>query len=269
MGVRYFGETFAAGVFNAPINERLVARYVHTANAVLNIASLDTTTGIFTTSNPIVGTYSVGSQIQMLVNYTTTIPPKLFTEWNGSNEYGLEYIDSTHFYVVNRSSSNARITSYAANTVDLSQFVFEYNATNNGGVAPTIIIDLSGITMGNYFRTVWTGVRNRPGYSRIDVTGTYGNGSNTPGLGFSLLDGRHFMIGYSEQIYHYNPESGLLVRLEGRSASRQWSGGPSWAYSAGTGSARELDVYPNFKLKNASCAAGMGNGTVMEIYTTI
>ena len=42
MGVRYFGETFPANISNAPINERLVARYVHTANSVLNIASLDT-----------------------------------------------------------------------------------------------------------------------------------------------------------------------------------------------------------------------------------
>ncbi|MFD0825865.1 hypothetical protein ACT8ZR_09320 [Neobacillus sp. M.A.Huq-85] len=271
MGVRYFGETFPAGVFNAPVNERQVARYIHTANDVLNIASLDITTGIFTTSNPIIGTYSVGKIITMIVNYKNAIPAKLFAEWNGTNEYGLEYIDSTHFYVVNKSSSNTRITTYAANTVDLSQIVFEYNSSNNGGNLPNVSIDLSGITLGSYIRTVWTGVRNRPSYSRVDINGTYGDANtvfnNTAGI--SMLDGRHFMIGYAEQIYHYIQESGLLLVLEGRSANQQWSGGTSWALASGTGAARAFWIVPKWKPTLAAFQGNMANGSTLEIYTTI
>lgn len=243
-------------------SEKLVVRYVHTGNKVLNIASLDTATGIFTTSNSIEGSYSAGSIISMIVNYVGIVPLKLFAEWNGVNIYNLEYIDSTHFYVVNGSSSNARITTYAVNTVDLSQIVFEY-------ANPTVSIDISNITFGSYIRTLWAGVRGRSGYSRVDLNGTYGStNTNTGNLGSSFLDGRHFMIGTIETIWHYQPESGLLIRLEGRSANRQWSGGPSWAYSNSYGPARELDIYPNLKLKTATFNTQQANGSVIEIYTT-
>lgn len=260
MGVKWFGETRQN---EKPVNEKLVARYVQTTNKVLNIASLDITTGIFTTSYPIEGSYSVGAIIPMVVNYPTTVPPKLFSEWNGANQYGLEYITPTTFYVVNQSSSNARVATYAANTVDLLQIVFEYNLAS-------VSIDISGITFGKYIRTIFAGIRNRPSYSRVDLSGTYGV-NNTPiaNLGLSLLDGRHFMIGYQEQIYHYNPEGGLLIRFEGRSAKREWNGGTSWAYSASAGASRELDVYPNLKLNTATFQGLMTNGSVIEIYTTV
>jgi hypothetical protein len=243
-------------------SEKLVARYVHTTNKVLYPISVDLTTGIFTTSNAIEGSYTAGQIISMVVNYNGTVPTKLFSEWNGVNQYGLEYITSTTFYVVNQTSSNARVTYAGGQTVDPNQLLFEYNMA-------AVTVDLSSVTFGNSFRTVWKGVRHRPSYSMVNVRATYGSSNTAVGLGMSVLDGRHFMLGYIEVIYHYNPDTGMLTWMEGRSANRQWNGGTSWAYAANAGSARSLEFYPNLKITDAQFQGLMANGSVIEIYTVL
>lgn len=262
--MKWYGETIQNDQVEFPAEKRVI-RYIHKSNKVLTIASLDITTGIFTTSNPIEGTYTAGNMISMLVSYPSTIPTKLFSEWNGTNEYQLEYITSTTFYVYNKTGAS-RIGSYAAGqNIDVTQFQFEY-ITGVNSVFQNISIDVSGITLGNDIRTVLTGVRGRAGYSTVQFNTSHDKG--TAQLYHSMVDGKHFMPFYAEQIWNYNPINGQLVFIEGRSATRTW-GGSSWAYTSAAGTARTLENYGNLKITSIQVTGNISNGTICEIHTKI
>jgi hypothetical protein len=237
-------------------NERLVTRYVHSGNKVIQPTSVNLLTGVFTTNTPI--GLTAGTTKSILVNYINGYPTRLFAEWNGTNNYSIQVIDDYSFYV----TIGSTIITYAdtANNqgVQLDRFVFEYDVVQRA-------IDLTGLDIGDEIRVVIAGVRDRNGWSYTPLWFNHSGGTSSVDLG--MVDGRDFITMYMEKQFRYYREMGLLITMGGRSASRLWSGGTSWQYTSGLDASRSLDVYHNVQWVRLNINFNMGNGSVLEIYT--
>jgi hypothetical protein len=240
-------------------SERLIARYVHSGNSIVQAASVDPTTGIFTTTQPMSWTANTIYN-DIIVSYVGGIPTRLFSEWNGVNTYGLKVIDANTFYIVNGTSSNTVVTYATGQTlVDLAKIQFEYVA-----VTPPSI-DLTGITTGDKIRLSWKGIKNRPGYIVVSPNWSYTGGTGVQTQ--NAIDGRCFQIAFIEVICEYNREMQMLYFYEGRTITQAWNGGTSWALNSAMGSERTMNILPNLVFTRVTLG-NMSNNTTVEVYGT-
>lgn len=238
--------------------ERLAVRYVHKGNKVIKPVSVNLTTGLFTTDEVI--TLPIGSNVNVLTNYPAEHPSVLFSEWNGTNSYSLRVVSDKTFYI----TFSGNIITYASSANNLSVNVklitFEYDF-----IKPTI--DLSNLNMGDEFRIVLTGVRDRPSWSYTPLSFYTDSGYVSGLVDMGSVDGRDFMYLYAEKIYKYNPDTGIFVSIGGRTAVKQWSGGTSWQFNSNLDATRSFDSYRGFKIDRVNVLFNIGNNFVVEIYT--
>lgn len=253
-----FNPVQSSSFSNLP-QERLIARYVHSGNSTIQASSVNLSTGVFTTTQPMSWT-SGNIYKDVIVSYTNGIPNKLFSEWNGSNAYGLQVIDANTFYIVSGNTANAIVTYGSTESVNLSQLQFEYNI-----VGPPLI-DLTKVTVGDQLRTTWAGVRNRPGWTTVSVNWSYSGGTGS--WYGDIIDGRTFEIGYYEQNFKYIREMGMLYTYGGKSISQQWNGGTSWSLSSGIDPERGFSSAPNLQFTSVNVGGGIANGTEICVYST-
>lgn len=255
MSIKWIGESSQN---NPNISERLIARYVHSGNSIVQASSVDPTTGIFTTTQSMSWTANTIYN-DIVVSYIGGIPSKLFSEWNGINAYGLKVIDANTFYIVNGSSSNTVVTYATGQTVDLTKIQFEYVA-----IAPPSI-DLTKVTTGDKLKIVWKGIKNRGGY--IVATPNWSYTGGTGGQTQNAIDGRCFQFALLEIICEYNRDMQMLYFYEGRAITQSWSGGTTWGLSSAMGSERTMSILPNLAFTRVTLG-NMSNNTTVEVYGT-
>lgn len=240
-------------------SQKLIARYVHSGNSTIVPTSVALSTGLFTTSQTL--PYASGTVLSdILVSYPNGIPSKLFSEWNGSNTYGIKVNSPNTFYVL---SGNTTVVTYGAGetAIDVTKMQFEYNMAS----PPTI--DFTGVIVGDNIFTTWAGIKNRPGWTNVSINFNYSGGSNQWYL--NALDGRCFQMGYYEQNFNYSREIGMLYGWGSKVTTQQWNGGTSWSLNSNIDGERTFTIYPNLTVTGVSIGGGISNGTVVEVYSVV
>lgn len=240
--------------------QKLVARYVHSGNTVIQPISVDLTTGVFTSESPL--PWSAGTEKTVITSYSngTGYPTRLFAEWSGINNYSIRVIDTNTFYVITGGS----IVTYAdtANNqgVQINRFQFETDFSK-----PTI--DLTQLDMGDEVMVVVSGVADRSGWRYTPISFTHDGGTDK--VQFASIDGRDFMTFYMEIIFKYNREMGLLMSFDGDQAKREWQGGTNWYINKSRGSNRDFSIFSNLQWTKVETTYNMANNSVLEVYTTV
>lgn len=240
---------------------KLVARYVHSGNKVVQPISLDTTTGIWTCSgglNTLVGANgTVVSCVGRCTTYTNNIIPRELRESDSSR---LQVLSDSTFYI---QAGTTNILSYpdGSNSANnLSKIRFELT----GVVSATI--DISSFDMKEIVFRAY-GSRGRLGWSYLYVEGTHDGGNYSAAL--TILDGKNFSTQFQEQYTRYDKVSGVFIHQGLRSAIRYWtSANGTWTTSgaADATSARLIENFSNFKYTSIRLNFDCCNDYALEIY---
>lgn len=255
----------------APINSggKLLARYVHSGNKVIQPTTLDKATGIWTTTTNLVTDLglAIGSFRQIIPVHKTYANNSIPREWKSINNNNLEVISNNTFYITTAQNVGGRILSYPdANTPSTGYETHMQLEIGSGG---TIIVDLTPFDV-RELRVVTVGQRNRPGWTYSDLWYTHAGGTaSMPASG--MVDGRDWMTFKQEVAFRYEPSLKLLMMQGIGSMTRTWTDtSGTWGDGASNQyGQRSFAIVDNFKADSIRLTPSVfANGTVCEVYET-
>lgn len=237
--------------------DKLVHRYVHQGNKVIQPTGLNKATGLFTTTEPIALSPGTKRQVITAFNYQTdgSIP----REWRGVDAHYIDVVSSTSFYI-RGGSANGEILTYTNtnnNLVDVNSFRFEYDF--RGGYQ----IDLSEYNI-KKGRFDFKGTRHRPGWSYIYLGINYSDGNHQHNFG-TFADGRDYLS--LDVTGLFSIEDNLVSARIKEFIKTEWNNSNGTWVNYGGSNANVLNQSfdnPNFGILDFRFA--MANGSVIEIY---
>jgi hypothetical protein len=252
---------------NANNAGKLVARYVHSGNKVIQPTALNTTTGVFTTATSLTGLgLAVGSYNLAIFNMHTWNTKILPVEINPINTYYVYVASDTTFQLSTSNTSAGLVSSYpnASNTaIDCSQFHFETGATGN------FTVDLTGLNLSD-IRVKTDVQRERGGWAYVYLQGTSDETPSFANYAGGAVDGRSTQSLYMEHHFKYNPESKTIWGTVEHTQSRVWGNvsGGTWTDSStnDTVACAQWKPYTNFKITGIRFAFIFANNSVIEVY---
>lgn len=255
----------------APINSggKLIARYVHSGNKVIQPVSLDKATGIWTTTtNLVTGVgLAIGSFRQIIPVHKTYANNSIPREWKSINNNNIEVISENTFYLTTAQNVGGRVLSYPdPNTPSTGYETHMQLEINTSG---TIIIDLTQFDV-REIRVVLMGQRNRPGWTFSDLYYTHAGGTGVMAAS-GMVDGRDWQTLKQETSFRYEPALRLLMMQGLMSMTRTWTDtNGTWGDGASNQSnQRNFALVDNFKADSIRIVSNVfANNTVCEIYDT-
>jgi hypothetical protein len=246
---------------------KLVARYVHSGNKVIQPTALNTTTGVFTTATSLTGLgLAVGSYTLTIFNMHTWNTKILPVEINPINSYYVYVVSDTTFQLSTSNTSAGLVSSYpnASNTaIDCSQFHFETGATGN------FTVDLTGLNLSD-IRVKTDVQRERGGWAYVYLQGTSDETPSFANYAGGAVDGRSTQSLYMEHHFRYTPESKTIWGTVEHTQSVVWGNvsGGTWTASStnDTVACSQWKPYTNFKITGIRFAFIFANNSVIEVY---
>lgn len=241
---------------------KLAARYVHSGNTVIQPSALNTSTGVWTTTqslNTLVGANGtiVAGIVPVNTVYTSNIIPR---EFLAANSHRLEVISDTTFYI---QDTTTRLVSYpnAANSSnDLTKFNFELNQPIS------VTINLASYNLSE-IAVKLLGIRPRTGQTFVHLQGTYDGGSYEAAI-TNYVDGKEFQSMFLEMHWKYEKNISMLFGQGIRSAQTYWNDAAgTWTIiSQSEMNTRLFERLSNFKITGIKLAFPMANNYTVDIY---